>query len=158
MGLKIDEIIAVIIVCVFYTVLIGRYSIRLYKKWCNRKKKTTNIEAQNGTETTETEESSSLEDPQPSSSELEQKLKSKESPSLEDSQSSSSLEETRDIEAQNQIAASTTTIESSSLPDPPIIIERDEANAEIERIIIAVHLEPSSTALVQKPKPCVLTT
>lgn len=157
MGLKIDEIMAVIIVCVFYTVLIGRYSIRLYKKWCNRKK-TADIEAQNGTETTETEESSSLEDPQPSSSELKQKLKSKESPSLEDSQSSSSLGEPRDIEAQNQVAASTTTIESLSLPDPPIIIERDEANAEIERIIIAVHPEPSSTALVQKPKPCVLTT
>lgn len=112
MGLKIDEIIAIIIVCVFYTVLIGRYSIQLYKKWCNRKKKTTDIEARNGTETTEAEESSSLEDPQLSSSELEQKLKSKESPSLEYSQSSSSLGEARDIEAQNKIAAGPTTIKS----------------------------------------------
>ena len=69
MSLKIDEIIAIIIVCVFYTVLIG-HSIRLYKKRFNRKKKTTDVEARNGTETTGTEESSSLPDPQSSSSSI----------------------------------------------------------------------------------------
>ena len=58
MGLKIDEIIAVTIVCVFYTVLLGDYTIRLFKKWRNRKKKAadTDIEAQN--ENTEMKEPS----------------------------------------------------------------------------------------------------
>lgn len=114
MGLKPDEIIAVTIVCVFYSVLLGRYSIRHFKRWCNRKKKAadTDIEAQNGIETTETEESSSLSDPRPSSS---------------------SLGKVADIGAQNE---TTTTDESSPLPDP----------------------QSSSSVLVQKPKPCVLTT
>lgn len=54
MGLTKDQIIALTRVCLFYAALLGRYSMRIFKKWWNGKKNAadTGIEAQNETTTT----------------------------------------------------------------------------------------------------------